>query len=256
MRAHPLDRRPRLVGVVSPDHPSAARQRQRLDHAGKPDLADRGGHVSPRRQQHKAGLGYVRIGQRLAHRRLVARARDGGRRVVRQPQALGGERRGHHPLVIDADDRRERRVAGTGDDRLGGVLRVRQPQRQRAFAHRRRHRRPALGGDGDRHPHFAGRSHEVRRAIGGRRQDQEQTIHVAMVDRWANIAIVAITQTALDAFDRLSRRRGGTRRATALWVRVTGSADGEYTCALSLDPLSLRGQRMTSSSTRTTCSSW
>jgi hypothetical protein len=43
---------------------------------------------------------------------------------VSQPQALGRERGGHHPLVIDADDRGKGCVASTRDDRVGGVGRV------------------------------------------------------------------------------------------------------------------------------------
>ncbi len=48
-------------------------------------------------------------------------------------------------------------------------------------------------------------------------------------------AIVAITQTALD---RVRSFRAGIPESHALWVRVSGSADGEYTCALTLNPRS------------------
>ena len=122
--SHAVDRRPRLVAIVRPDHPPASRQRQRLDHARKAHRAHRGGEVIARGEEQKAGLGDVRNLKRLAHRRLVARVGDGGGRIVGQPQALGGERRRHHPLVIDADDRRKRCVASAREDRLGGVGRV------------------------------------------------------------------------------------------------------------------------------------
>ncbi len=46
-------------------------------------------------------------------------------------------------------------------------------------------------------------------------------------------AVVAITQTALD---RVRSFRAGLPEGHALWVRVSGSADGEYTCALTLNP--------------------
>jgi len=48
-------------------------------------------------------------------------------------------------------------------------------------------------------------------------------------------AIVAITQTALD---RVRSFRAELPEGQALWVRVNGSADGEYTYALTLDPRS------------------
>jgi Fe/S biogenesis protein NfuA len=48
-------------------------------------------------------------------------------------------------------------------------------------------------------------------------------------------AIVAITQTALD---RVRSFRADQPAGHALWVRVSGSADGEYTCALTLAPRS------------------
>ena len=113
-RAHPFGCRSGLAGIVSPDDAAAARQRQRLDDAGKPCLARRGANIAARREHHEARLRHVRLGQRLAHRRLVARARDRERRVVRKAEALRGERRGHHALIVDADDRRERRVAARG----------------------------------------------------------------------------------------------------------------------------------------------
>jgi len=55
-----------------------------------------------------------------------------------------------------------------------------------------------------------------------------------------DISIVAITQTALD---RVHAFRADTAEPDSygLSVRVSGSADGEYTCALSLDPLSPAG---------------
>jgi len=97
-------------------------------------------------------LRHIRLGKRPAHRRLVARACDGEWWIVRQAETLGGERRGHHALIIDAHDRRERRVMGAGDDHLGGSSRVRRSQRQRTFTHRRRHRCRAIGGHRYRHP--------------------------------------------------------------------------------------------------------
>ncbi len=48
-------------------------------------------------------------------------------------------------------------------------------------------------------------------------------------------AIVAITQTALD---RVRSFRADLPEGHALWVRVSGSADGEYTYALTLNPRS------------------
>ena len=52
--------------------------------------------------------------------------------------------------------------------------------------------------------------------------------------------LLAITPTALDRA--LSFRSGLANPAdVGLSVRVTGSADGKYTCALSLDPISLAG---------------
>ncbi len=45
-------------------------------------------------------------------------------------------------------------------------------------------------------------------------------------------AVVAITQTALD---RVRAFRADLPESHALWVRVSGSADGEYTCALTLN---------------------
>ena len=48
-------------------------------------------------------------------------------------------------------------------------------------------------------------------------------------------AIVAITQTALD---RVRSFRADAPAGHALWVRVNGSADGEYTYALTLNPRS------------------
>lgn len=48
-------------------------------------------------------------------------------------------------------------------------------------------------------------------------------------------AIVAITQTALD---RVASFRAGAPDGHALWVRVSGAADGEYTYALTLNPRS------------------
>ncbi len=48
-------------------------------------------------------------------------------------------------------------------------------------------------------------------------------------------AVVAITQTALD---RVRSFRADLPESHALWVRVSGSADGEYTCALTLNPRS------------------
>ncbi len=53
-------------------------------------------------------------------------------------------------------------------------------------------------------------------------------------------AIVAITQTALD---RVRSFRAGLPESHALWVRVSGSADGEYTCALKLIPRSSARER-------------
>ena len=64
------------------------------------------------------------------------------------------------------------------------TCRVRQPQGERTFAHRRRHRRPALGRHRDRDAELPRRRQEVRRPVGGRRQDQEKTVHGAIVDRW------------------------------------------------------------------------
>ncbi len=46
-------------------------------------------------------------------------------------------------------------------------------------------------------------------------------------------AIVAITQTALD---RVRSFRAGLPESHVLWVRVSGSADGEYTYSLTLNP--------------------
>jgi Fe/S biogenesis protein NfuA len=53
-------------------------------------------------------------------------------------------------------------------------------------------------------------------------------------------AIVAITQTALD---RVRSFRADLPEGHALWVRVSGSADGEYTCALTLNPRSSARER-------------
>jgi Fe/S biogenesis protein NfuA len=53
-------------------------------------------------------------------------------------------------------------------------------------------------------------------------------------------AIVAITQTALD---RVRSFRADLPEGHALWVRVSGSTDGEYTCALTLNPRSSARER-------------
>ena len=45
---------------------------------------------------------------------------------MRKAEALCGQRRSHHALIVDADDRRERRVLGAGDDRLRRRLGVRE----------------------------------------------------------------------------------------------------------------------------------
>ena len=55
-----------------------------------------------------------------------------------------------------------------------------------------------------------------------------------------DISIVAITQTALDRI-RAFRADMAEPDSHGLSVGVTGLADGEYTCALSLDPLSPAG---------------
>ena len=56
-------------------------------------------------------------------------------------------------------------------------------RRERTFAHRRRHRRPALGRHRDRDAELPRRRQEVRRPVGGRRQDQKKAVHGAIVDR-------------------------------------------------------------------------
>ena len=174
-----------LLGVIRPDHPAAARQPQRLDDARKAHLARHRRDVGSKGQQREARLRDARLRERPAHRRLVARAGDGGRRVVGQPEALGAQRRGHHALIIDAHDRGERSLPRTLGDLLGRHCRVRQAHGQRTLAHRRRHRRPTLGRHRDRDPELPRRRQEVRRPVGGRRQDQEQAVHGAIVDRWS-----------------------------------------------------------------------
>ena len=145
-----LGGRARLLGVIRPDHPAAARQPQRLDDAGKAHITRHGRDVGSGGQQGEARLRDAGLRERPAHRRLVTRASDGSRRVVGQPEALGAQRGGHHALVIDAHDRSERGRPGTLGDLLGRHCRVRQAKRERPFAHRRRHRRPALGRHRDR----------------------------------------------------------------------------------------------------------
>ena len=114
-----LGGRARLLGVIRPDHPAAARQSQRLDDAGKAHVARHRRDVGSKGQQSEARLRDAGLRERPAHRRLVARAGDGGRRVVRQPEALGAQRGGHHTLVIDAHDRGERGLPRTLGDLLG-----------------------------------------------------------------------------------------------------------------------------------------
>ena len=55
-----------------------------------------------------------------------------------------------------------------------------------------------------------------------------------------DISIVAITQTALDRVHAFGADMAEPD-SYGLSVRISGSADGEYTCALSLDPLSPAG---------------
>lgn len=119
-----LGGRARLLGVVGPDHPAAARQPQRLYDTRKAHLARHGRDVSSAGQQGEARLRDARLRERSTHRRLIARASDRGRRVIRQPETLGAQRGGHHPLVIHAHHRNERGLPGTLGDLLGRVCRV------------------------------------------------------------------------------------------------------------------------------------
>ena len=48
----------------------------------------------------------------------------------------------------------------------------------------RRHRRPAVGRHRHRDAELPRRRQEVRRSVGGRRQDQEKALHGATVNRW------------------------------------------------------------------------
>jgi hypothetical protein len=104
--------------------------------------------------------------ERPTHRRLVARAAEGGRWVMGQTQALGAKSGGHHALIVDAHDCGERGLAGPVGDLLGRTRRIRQPHGQGAFAHRRRHRCPALGGHRNRDAEIPRRRQEVLRAVG------------------------------------------------------------------------------------------
>ena len=79
---------------------------------GRPTSRATAATSAPSGSKREARLRDAGLRERPAHRRLVARAGDGGRRVVGQPEALGAQRGGHHALVIDAHDRGERGLAG------------------------------------------------------------------------------------------------------------------------------------------------
>ena len=153
--------------IVGADHAAASRQRNRLDHAGKTDLAGELRHVRVGPGDPVVGLAQVGGREGSTHRGLVPGRRDRLGRVVREPQARGGQRGHEHPLLVGADHGVERLILRPGDDGIGGGLGPPQVHDQRPVSHRPRHRLPALGGDHHLGVQRPGRVEEIARAVGG-----------------------------------------------------------------------------------------
>ena len=101
--------------AVSPDHATAGRQRQRLDHTGQPHLGGEGADVIAGPRHGEGRLGHTCAGQEGPHARLVASRPHGIGRVVTEAQPLAGQGGDHHALVVDGHHGIERGAPVQGD---------------------------------------------------------------------------------------------------------------------------------------------
>ncbi len=123
----------------------------------------------------KRGLGHLGRLEQGAHPQLVPGGRDGIGRVGTKPEAARGAGRGEGPLVVDGDDGVERSGGIEGHDGLGRRLGVFEADLQP---------RPVLGQNGrlvaaDDHleAERPGGLEEVRRPVGGRRDEEQDAVH-------------------------------------------------------------------------------
>jgi hypothetical protein len=182
---HPADPPGRRVGLgraVGADHSAAGRQRQRLDD----DREAEARRELARRRAVRAGqpvcrLRHAGLLERLAHRRLVARAGDRIGIARLQTELRGRESGGAHALVVDGHDRVDRQPGRVLDDLGRGLDRVAQRQYQSAIAQELRHRLAPIGGDHQVCSQPRGGRREVVGAVRRTRQDQENARHPVIV---------------------------------------------------------------------------
>ena len=167
--------------IVGADHAPARRQRNRLDHAGKADLAGELRHVRVGPGDPVVGLAQAGGREGSTHRGLVRGRRDRLGRVVCEPQARGGQRGHQHALLVGAHHGVERLILRPGDDGVGGGLGPPQVHDQRPVSDRPRQRLPALGGDHHLGVQRPRRGEEIARAVGGYGQQQKNPGHGRIV---------------------------------------------------------------------------
>jgi hypothetical protein len=113
------------------DHPPAAVEQERLDHAGVGDLPGNGDRVGGGRHTPVGGHGHATGREGLAHHELVAGGEGGCGVVVGKAEGGTGAGGNQRALVIDGKDGRDRVGLGVGDDALDCTVRFGQVDAKR-----------------------------------------------------------------------------------------------------------------------------
>jgi hypothetical protein len=171
----------RVLHGVGPDDPPAGGQGGGFHHARQPEPGGGRPGVVARPDDPEVGLADPGLGERLPHRHLVAGGRHRPGRVVGEAEPGRGQGGGHGAAVVDGHDGVDGLPAGGLDDGGGGALRVVEVDHQGPVAHGAGQGLGRLGADHHLGVEASRGGQEVRRLVGGGRQQEEDPGHAGIM---------------------------------------------------------------------------